>query len=110
MRYDLVIIGTGTAAMGAAMRARAAGWSVAVIDFRPLAAPARCAAATPRKCSWVLVEEQTDRVRGAHLVGPHADEVINLFALAIRYGLKAGELKATMLAYPTGASDIGYML
>ena len=35
-RYDLVIIGTGTAAMVAAMRVRAApGWHVAVIDYRP---------------------------------------------------------------------------
>ena len=34
-RYDLVIIGTGTAAMVAAMRMRAAGWHVAVIDSRP---------------------------------------------------------------------------
>ena len=33
--YDLLIIGTGTAAMVAAMRVRAAGWSVAVVDFRP---------------------------------------------------------------------------
>lgn len=58
----------------------------------------------------VLVEEGTDRVLGAHLVGPHADEVINLFALAIRHGLTAEDLKTTMFAYPTGASDIGYML
>lgn len=58
----------------------------------------------------VLVDEASDRVLGAHLVGPHADEVINLFALAIRHGLTAEDLKATMFAYPTGASDIGYML
>ncbi|KON79791.1 NAD(P)/FAD-dependent oxidoreductase [Azoarcus sp. PA01] len=58
----------------------------------------------------VLVDEATDRVVGAHLVGPHADEVINLFALAIRHGLTAKQLKTTMFAYPTGASDIGYML
>src|SRR5699024_1843727 len=32
----------------------------------------------------VMVEKETDRILGAHLVGPHADEVINLFALAIR--------------------------
>ncbi|PWG01961.1 dihydrolipoyl dehydrogenase family protein [Sphingosinicella humi] len=57
-----------------------------------------------------LVEEDTDRILGAHLVGPHADEVINLFGLAIRHGLTAGDLKTTMFAYPTGASDIGYML
>ena len=58
----------------------------------------------------VLVEEETDLVIGAHLVGPHVDEVINLFALAIRHGLTAAALKQTMFAYPSGASDIGYML
>ncbi|MGH8284188.1 MAG: hypothetical protein ACRETT_00295, partial [Steroidobacteraceae bacterium] len=41
---------------------------------------------------------------------PHADEVINVFALAIRHGLTAESLKTTMFAYPTGASDVGYML
>ena len=58
----------------------------------------------------VLVEETSDRVLGAHLVGPHADEVINVFAFAIRYGHTAQDLKDTMFAYPTGASDIGYMV
>jgi glutathione reductase (NADPH) len=57
-----------------------------------------------------LVEEATGRLLGAHLVGPHADEVINLFGLAIRHGLTPDSLKSTMFAYPTGASDIGYML
>jgi len=58
----------------------------------------------------VLVEEGTDRILGAHLIGPHVDEVINIFALAIRKGLTAEDLKTTMFAYPTGASDIGYMV
>jgi glutathione reductase (NADPH) len=58
----------------------------------------------------VLVEEGTGRILGAHLVGPHADEVINLFGLAVRHGLTAEDLKGTMFAYPTGASDIGYMV
>lgn len=58
----------------------------------------------------VLVEETTGHILGAHLVGPHADEVINLFALAIRKGLTAEDLKTTIFAYPTGASDISYMV
>ncbi|MGE0232086.1 MAG: NAD(P)/FAD-dependent oxidoreductase [Flavobacteriaceae bacterium] len=58
----------------------------------------------------VLVEEGTDLVLGAHLVGPNVDEVINIFGLAIRHGLTAEDLKTTMFAYPTGASDVGYML
>ena len=57
-----------------------------------------------------FVEEGGGRVLGAHLVGPGADEVINLFALAIRHGLTAAELKAAMFAYPTGASDVASML
>ena len=58
----------------------------------------------------VIVEEQTGIILGAHLVGPSADEVINLFALAIRYGLTAEAVTGTMFAYPTAASDLGYML
>ena len=57
-----------------------------------------------------LVEEGTGQVLGAHIVGPHADEVINLFALAIRHNLTARDLQTTTFAYPTGASDIGYMV
>jgi glutathione reductase (NADPH) len=57
-----------------------------------------------------LVEEGTGQIVGAHIVGPHADEVINLFALAIRHNLTARDLQTTMFAYPTGASDIGYMV
>ena len=57
-----------------------------------------------------LIEAESGRILGAHLVGPHADEVINIFGLAIRHNLTADDLKTTMFAYPTGASDIGYML
>src|SRR5262245_13746300 len=57
-----------------------------------------------------LVEGDSGRILGAHLVGPHADEVINLFGLAIRHNLAVDDLKTTMFAYPTGASDVGYML
>lgn len=57
-----------------------------------------------------LVDEDSGRILGAHLVGPHADEIINLFALAIRHDLTIDDLKSTIFGYPTGASDIGYML
>jgi glutathione reductase (NADPH) len=57
-----------------------------------------------------IVEEGTDRVLGAHLLGPHAEEVINLFALAIRHELTARALAHTIYAYPTSGSDVAYML
>lgn len=58
----------------------------------------------------VIVENGTDRIVGANLLGPHAEEVINLFALAIRHGLKAADLKHALYAYPTVGSDVPYMM
>jgi Pyridine nucleotide-disulphide oxidoreductase, dimerisation domain/DDE_Tnp_1-associated/Pyridine nucleotide-disulphide oxidoreductase len=57
-----------------------------------------------------LVEDGTGRILGAHLLGPHAEETINIFGLAIRARLSADNLKDMVFAYPTSASDIGYML
>jgi glutathione reductase (NADPH) len=58
----------------------------------------------------VLVEEATGRILGAHLLGAHAEETINFFAMAIRQEMKAAVLKEAIFAYPTHASDIQYML
>jgi len=57
-----------------------------------------------------LVEDATERILGAHLLGPHAEEVINLFALAVRKGLTTRDLKDVVFAYPTAGSDLPYML
>jgi glutathione reductase (NADPH) len=57
-----------------------------------------------------LTEYGSDQLLGAHLLGPGAEEVINLFALAIRHGIKAPELAHTIYTYPTSGSDIPYML
>jgi glutathione reductase (NADPH) len=58
----------------------------------------------------VLIEEDTGRVLGAHLLGPQAEETINLFALAIRWERTASDIKDALFAYPTHASDIAYMV
>jgi glutathione reductase (NADPH) len=58
----------------------------------------------------VLVEEGTDRIVGAHLLGSEAEEVINLFGIAMRSGMRATDLKHMLFAYPTRGSDVPYML
>jgi glutathione reductase (NADPH) len=58
----------------------------------------------------VLIDEDRDQIVGAHLLGPHADEVINVFAVAIRGKMQVAELKQVLFAYPTTASDIVHML
>jgi glutathione reductase (NADPH) len=58
----------------------------------------------------VLIDEDTDRILGAHLLGPEADELINVFTLAMRTNVSAETLRHTIFAYPTHASDVSYML
>ena len=58
----------------------------------------------------VLVEEGTDRILGAHILGSGAAEVINVFAVAIRSGMQATDLKHTLFAYPTTGSMVPRML
>ncbi|MEO8187316.1 MAG: NAD(P)/FAD-dependent oxidoreductase, partial [Burkholderiaceae bacterium] len=91
-------------------QARAQGGKVRVKSQKASAWFTARQAAEPVYGFKVIVDENTDQVLGAHLVGPHVDETINVFALAIRHGLTAEDLKTTMFAYPTGASDVGYML
>jgi glutathione reductase (NADPH) len=57
-----------------------------------------------------LAEEGTGRLLGAHVLGSHAEESINIFALAIRHQLPASDLSHMVYSYPTSASDISFML
>ena len=47
--YDLLVIGTGTAAMVASAHVRAASWSVAVIDHRPFGGTCALRGCDPKK-------------------------------------------------------------
>ena len=57
-----------------------------------------------------LVEKNTGRIVGAHVLGPGTEEQLNLFALAMKSGITANQIKATMFAYPSYASDLGSMV
>lgn len=58
----------------------------------------------------VLIQRGTDRIVGAHLLGSGSEELVNLFALAMREGLKAETLRRLIYAYPTRSSNLPYML
>jgi glutathione reductase (NADPH) len=57
-----------------------------------------------------IVERSTSQILGAHLLGHHAEEVGNLFALAIAQRLTVEDLRAILWAYPTGSSEIVYLV
>ncbi len=90
--------------------ARAQGRSVRVLEgdrsgwasMRKLSAP--CSAYR------IVVDEESDRLLGAHLLGPDAAETINLFALAMKFGHTAKEVKSVLFAFPTCSSDVRSML
>ena len=60
--------------------------------------------------SKVLVEEGTNAILGAHIVGHGAEEIIHLFAMAMKYDLGTAALTDMVYAYPTFASDIKFMV
>ena len=47
---------------------------------------------------------------GAHFVGHSGQELVNLFGLAMRFGLTAAQIRDNVYAYPTFSSDIKHML
>jgi glutathione reductase (NADPH) len=58
----------------------------------------------------LLIEDPSGKILGAHILGQHAEEQINVIAVAMRAGLSAVALANVNFGYPTGASDIQYMI
>jgi glutathione reductase (NADPH) len=57
-----------------------------------------------------LVEKRTGKIAGAAVLGPNAEEQLNVLALAIRYGLTKDQIAGTLFAYPTASSDLEYFV
>ncbi|MBB2749025.1 UNVERIFIED_ORG: glutathione reductase (NADPH) [Microbispora rosea subsp. rosea] len=66
--------------------------------------------AEPTSMYKILIEKDSGRILGAHLLGPEADEFANIFALAIRADVRADALKHALFVYPTQASNMAWML
>src|ERR1700686_3824616 len=65
-KFDLVVIGTGSAASAVASRCREAGWQVAVIDSRPFGGTCALRGCDPKKVLVGAAEavDQVNRLRG----------------------------------------------
>jgi glutathione reductase (NADPH) len=92
------------------VRAREEGlrFDVIVRDTSSLATSRRIG--LKRSGSKVLIEHGSERILGAHLLGYHAEDVINVFALAIKAGLPSSLLREILWAYPTAAADMDSIL
>ncbi len=58
----------------------------------------------------ILVDRSTDRIVGAHLLGPGYGELINFLGLAMKADLTSRQLKSMTASYPSISSDLGSML
>jgi glutathione reductase (NADPH) len=53
----------------------------------------------------LVIDRKTERVLGAHMIGPDAGEVIQGFAVAIKLGATKAQLDATIGIHPTVAEE-----
>jgi glutathione reductase (NADPH) len=58
----------------------------------------------------ILIEDGTQRILGAHLLGPEVEEAINIFAAAIRLRLSVPDLKHVVYSYPSKTHDINWFI
>ncbi len=58
----------------------------------------------------LLVDSKTKHIYGAHLLGDGFEEVINIFAMAMRHNLTTDDLMDMVFAYPSFSYTIRYML
>ncbi len=49
----------------------------------------------------ILAEDETDKVLGAHIIGPHAGELIAEIGVAMEFGASAEDIARTCHAHPT---------
>jgi dihydrolipoamide dehydrogenase len=54
----------------------------------------------------IIAEEESDRLLGSHIIGPHASDLIHEPALAIEKGLAAHDIAQTIHAHPTLSEGI----
>ncbi|HMN83782.1 MAG TPA: glutathione-disulfide reductase [Burkholderiaceae bacterium] len=86
-------------------QARAAGHELRIFksDFRPL----KHTVSGRDERTWLklVVDAQTDRVLGLHMVGPDAGEIVQGFAVAMNCGATKAQFDATIGIHPTLAEE-----
>ncbi len=72
--------------------------------FRPL--KATLSGSRTRTLMKLVVDGVTGRVRGAHIAGEGAAEMIQLISIAIKMGATKSDFDATMAVHPTAAEEL----
>ena len=97
------LAGVGLTEAAAIARHGAEGIQVHRARFRPMsqALPAR----DPKVLLKLIVERSSGRVLGAHMVGDHAAEIIQMAAIALGMGATKADFDRTMALHPSVAEE-----
>jgi len=85
--------------------AREAGYHLRIYrsEFRPM--KYTLSGRDERSLMKLVVDDETDRVLGAHMVGPDAGEITQGLAVAIKAGATKAQFDATLGIHPTSAEE-----
>jgi glutathione reductase (NADPH) len=86
-------------------QARKEGYSLAIYEsrFRPMRNT--LAGRGEESLMKMVVDKQTDRVLGVHMIGPEAGEIIQGMAIALKAGATKAMFDATLGIHPTAAEE-----
>jgi glutathione reductase (NADPH) len=73
-------------------------------SFRPL--KATITGGTDRVVMKLVVDGETDRLLGAHILGAEAGEIIQALSVAVKMGARKADLDATIPVHPTAAEEL----
>ena len=76
-------------------------------DFRPMKNV--LAGRNERALYKLVVDGSTDRVVGAHMIGPDAPEILQAVAIAVKAGLTKAQFDDTMALHPTMSEELVLM-
>jgi glutathione reductase (NADPH) len=73
-------------------------------SFRPL--KATLSGRPERTLMKLVVDAETDKVVGAHILGPDAAEMAQLLAISMKLGARKADFDATIALHPTAAEEL----
>ncbi len=80
------------------------------VDIYKIAASSRCNTTVSGRDEKMLmklvVDGETDKVLGCHVLGPDAAEIVQMAAIALRLGATKAQFDATMALHPSAAEEL----
>jgi glutathione reductase (NADPH) len=88
-------------------RDRIGTYKTYVSDFRPMKNV--LAGRNERSLYKLIVDEETDKVVGLHMIGPDAPEILQAAAVAVKAGLTKAQFDETVALHPTMSEELVLM-